>query len=112
MVSGEYSGNISTYQWTPDGKSLVFTGVQRTNSNLYRLDVESGKVKQLTHVEGSVSSASYSADRKRMVYTYQDFDTPPDLYTSPTDSYRPTRLTDANPWIASEIATARGEVVK
>ncbi len=112
MVSGEYSGNISTYQWTPDGKSLLFTGLQRTNSNLYQLDVESGKVKQLTQVEGSVSSASYSADRKRMVYTYQDFDTPPDLYTSPTESYRPTRLTDANPWIASEIATARGEVVQ
>ena len=43
---------------------------------------------------------SFSADRTRFVYSFQDFDTPPDLYTAEVDNFEPVRLTDTNPQIA------------
>jgi dipeptidyl aminopeptidase/acylaminoacyl peptidase len=112
LVSGQYAGNISGFVWAADGQSLLFTGLQGTNSNLYRLVVESGEVEQLTHEVGSLRAFAFSKDRARMVYAYEDFDTPPDLYTSPTDRLNPTRLTNANPSIETELVLARGEVIR
>ena len=111
LISAAFAGNISQSVWTPDGNSVLFTGRQRTNSNLFRIDVASGAVDQLTNVVGSLSVSSFSRDRSRMVYSFSDFDTPADLYVSSTASFDPTRLTTANPWIESEISLASGEVV-
>jgi len=111
MVSEQFVGNISQSVWARDGNAILFTGRQRTNSNLFRLDISSGEVAQLTHVVGSLSASSFSRDRTKMVYSFQDLDTPSDLYVSPTANHVPTRLTEANPWIESEITLASGEVI-
>ena len=112
MVSGVYQGNVGSYVWTPDGQELLFGGLQRTDSNLFRLDVASGRVTRLTHAVGSLSPSSFSRDRTRMAYSFEDLDTPPDLWAGPTDGGQGTRLTEANPWVESQIALARSEVVK
>ena len=109
-VSDAFSGNIGGFVWTPDGGSILFGAQRRTNRNLYRLDVRNGNVEQLTSVVGSLSPASFSRDRERMVYTYQDFDTPPDLWVSDTDGEGAVRLTRANPQTES-FALADGETV-
>ena len=111
MISGQFVGSISQSVWTPEGDALLFTGRQRTNSNLFRIDVTSGAVQQLTHVTGSLRANSFSRDRSKMVYSLQDLDTPADLYVSPTANFAPTRLTEANPWIESDILLASGEVI-
>jgi dipeptidyl aminopeptidase/acylaminoacyl peptidase len=112
LVSGEFRGSISQIAWTPDSRAIFFGGRQGTNSNLYRLDVRSGKVDQITDVVGTLSVSSFSKDRTKMVYSYQDFDTPSDLYVSATNDYRPTRLTDANPSIKTDFLLANGAVIK
>ena len=112
LVSGEFRGSISQIAWTPDSRTILFGGRQGTNSNLYRLDVRSGKVDQITDVVGTMSVSSFSKDRTKMVYSYQDFDTPSDLYVSPTNEYGPTRLTDANPSIKTDFLLANGTVIR
>ena len=112
LVSGEFRGSISQIAWTPDSRAILFGGRQGTNSNLYRLDMRSGKVDQITDVVGTMSVSSFSKDRTKMAYSYQDFDTPSDLYVSPTNDYRPTRLTDANPSIETDFLLANGAVIK
>jgi dipeptidyl aminopeptidase/acylaminoacyl peptidase len=119
MVSGDFEGRIRGFEWTPDSEAILFTGLQKTNTNLYGLTVPTGTVSQLTRVEGNLSVSSFSKDRTRFVYTYSDFDTPADLWTArvgdritadaPSGG---TRLTQANPTIESEIALAKGEVVR
>lgn len=111
LVSGEFRGSISQIAWTPDSRAILFGGRQETNSNLYRLDVRSGKVDQITAVVGTMSVSSFSRDRTKMVYSYQDFDTPSDLYVSATNDYGPTRLTDANPSIETDFLLANGAVI-
>jgi dipeptidyl aminopeptidase/acylaminoacyl peptidase len=112
MVSDAFEGRISNPVWTPDGSSILFTGLHGTNSNLYRIDVADGSLEQLTAVTGSLSARSFSRDRSLMVYTFEDIDTPPDVYVSSTERFEPIRLTEANPWIVSDLKLARGEVIQ
>lgn len=112
MVSGAFEGRISNYYWTPDSRKILFSGLQRTNNNLYRLDVTSKKVEQITRLTGSARISSFSADRARFVYSFSDFDTPPDLYTASVEKTEPVQLTQANPWITKDLQLARGEVIR
>ncbi len=84
VVSDRFEGNIGDYFWAPDGGSLRFTGLQRTNANLFEVDVATKRVRQLTALEGVMSVSSFSADHSRYVYSFEDFDTPAD-----PDDHRP-----------------------
>jgi dipeptidyl aminopeptidase/acylaminoacyl peptidase len=112
MISAAFEGNVGSFVWTPDGESLLFGALQRTDRNLYRLDVESGEVTRITDAAGQLSPASFSRDRTRMAYTLEDFDTPPDIWIGTTDGAPGTRLTEANPWIETDIALASAEVIR
>ena len=113
LVSGAFEGNIRGFVWMPDGQKILFTGLQRTNANLYRLDVETGDVAQVTDVTGTLQAQSFSKDRSTMVVSLNDLATPSDLYVSPTDRWEPTRLTTANPGVtADSLVLAQGEVIR
>jgi dipeptidyl aminopeptidase/acylaminoacyl peptidase len=112
MVSGAFEGSISNPVWAPDGKVILFTGRDRTNTNLYELDVNSGSVEQLTHMVGTLSVSSYSQDRNTVVYSFSDLSTPSDLYVTSTRDFDPVRLTHANPWVETDLTLAQGEVIR
>ncbi|MFC2169711.1 S9 family peptidase [Acidobacteriota bacterium] len=98
--------------WLPDGSAILFNGRQGTNSNLFKIDVSTGDFKQLTHVTGTLMVSSFSKDRKKMVYSFSDFDTPDDLYASFVDKFNPVRLTEANPWIEKELLLAKMQLIR
>ena len=104
-VSGKFEGSFRSIIWTPDSRYILFSGQQRSNGNLYKLDIETGDYRQLTNIEGRLSASSFTKDRKKMVYSFSDFDSPSDLYVSDVDNFSPIRITDANPWINEEIFT-------
>ena len=105
-------GGISGLAWTPDGESLLFNETRRTNLNLYRINIKTGRITDITDVKGSLRALAFSKDRTKMVYSYSDFVTPPDLYVSLLSELKPVRLTEANPWIKKEILLAKSEVVR
>ena len=111
LVSEAYTGNIGDWWWSPEGDAIVFGGTHRTDRNAYRLDVASGALEQLTDRAGALSLEDLSADHGRMVFTFEDHDTPPDLWTASLDGSNPTRLTRANPTLEDEIAFGDAEVV-
>ncbi len=111
LLSSKFEGNIRGIFWTPDSRAIIFNGQQRTNSNLYKIDVATGDIKQLTQISGTLRATSLSKDRTKMAYTFSDFDTPADVYASAVESFEPIRLTDANPWI-DEILLASMEVTR
>jgi dipeptidyl aminopeptidase/acylaminoacyl peptidase len=105
-------GGISGLAWTPDGESLLFNESRRTNLNLHRINVRTGSITDITDVKGSLWVLDFSKDKTKMVYSYSDFVTPPDLYVSSLSEIKPVRLTEANPWIKKEILLAKCEVVR
>ncbi len=110
-LEGQQQGQISGLTWAPDGKSLLFGETRRTNSNLHRIDIATGQVTDVTSVTGTLRALDFSADQRRMVYSFNDFQTPMDLYSSSTADFEPVRLTNANPWIGKEIRLADAEIV-
>ena len=112
IVSGAFDGNVGNFVWTPDASEILFSGLHGTNNNLYRIDLGSGAVEQVTSTVGSLAPSSFSRDRMRMAYVLQDFDTPADIWVGLTDGTGTVRLTDANPTIAEEIALGWGEVIR
>ncbi len=112
LASGQFPGSFRQYFWTPDSKFVLFSGTERTNTHLYRMNVETGDCEQLTNIEGTLNASSFSKDRTRMVYSFTDYNTPNDIYTSDVDDFKPVRLTDANPWVEKDLLLADMQVLK
>ena len=110
-LEGQNTGEIDHVVWTPDGESLLFNEVHGTNTNLYQLEIASGNVEALTTRTGTHRVLAYSQDRSRFAYTFDDFDTPADLYSSDSNGTR-VRLTHANPWTEEEILTPKSRVIR
>jgi dipeptidyl aminopeptidase/acylaminoacyl peptidase len=67
-------------EWTPDGKTILFSGLraedaeyQWRESEIYAIDVSSGDIKQLTHRKGPDNNPTISKDGKRVAYTGYDW---------------------------------------
>jgi len=105
-------GGIYGLSWMPDGKSLLFNETRRTALNLYRLDIATGKITEVTKVKGTLRALAFSKDRTKMVYSFSDFDTPSDLYVSSVGNLNPIRLTNANPWIEKELLLAKSDIIR
>ncbi len=111
VASASFEGTIRNFVWTPDGSEILFGGLQRTDTNLYRLDVASGSVRKVTDVRGSLAPSSFSADRSQMAYIAQDWDTPPDLWVGSTDGGEGTRLTSLNPSVETDLALGQARTI-
>ncbi len=65
-----------TPEWTPDGKSVVFSALREADadwiwreSEIYKADVASGTITQLTHRKGPDTNPTPSPDGKLIAYT-------------------------------------------
>ena len=112
IVSGAFDGNIGNFVWAPDASAILFSGLHGTNNNLYRINLGSDSVEQITSSVGSLAPSSFSRDRAKMAYVFQDFDTPADIWVGLTDGTDAVRLTDLNPTIIEEIVLGQGEVIR
>jgi dipeptidyl aminopeptidase/acylaminoacyl peptidase len=110
-IETEFYGRTSNVTWMPDGKSVLYNESRKTNQNLFRMEIGTGKVTPVTNITGSLITYAFSKDRKKMVYTFSDFDTPKDIYSSSVKEFKPLRLTDANPWVKEEILLGKAEVI-
>ena len=77
VTSGPY--NHGAPHWMPDGRSLVFSGLRSVNaeyqwreSDIYRLDVATGTVTQLTTRRGPDGQPTPSPDGRWIAYTGYD----------------------------------------
>jgi len=112
IVSGAFDGNIGNFVWAPDASAILFSGLHGTNNNLYRINLGSDSVEQITSSIGSLAPSSFSRDRAKMAYVFQDFDTPADIWVGPTDGTGAVQLTNVNPTITDELVLGQGEVIR
>ncbi len=99
-------------RFTPDGRYLDFTALDRTVSNFHRLDLRTGQLRQMSRWTGGVGGASWDRDHDRVAFT---FDTPTSPDEVSTAAFRPgmarTAITDVNAGIRA-LDLAEPEVVR
>jgi dipeptidyl aminopeptidase/acylaminoacyl peptidase len=113
-LGAEFDGDVSVGFWSRDGKTIYFNEGIRATNQVMAVDVASGRVRQLTTVQGVVS-AMEDDDSRRILLSYADPKTPSTFFTIPdigrvADRRAWTQLTHANPQVA-ELALGEEEEV-
>ncbi len=112
QLSGAFEGNIRGYEWANDGKSIYFAGLQRTQTNLFQLDVASKTVKKLTDTQGGMSFYGMSKAQDKVLFSLNDTDKPTELYISDLNNFQPKQLSKLNPGIQDSFHMAKTEVIR
>lgn len=107
---GEMRGGVRV--WSPDGKYFYFNELHGTDTNLFRIDIKKDELEAVTRVRGMLLPQSFSADKKKMAYIFEDYKTPPDVYVAGLDLKKPVRITDANPWVRKDKRLSVAETIR
>jgi len=95
--------------WDPQGRFLYFTaGVSGTN-HLFRLDVASSDVTQITVGQRMVGGVTFSTDFRRMAYEASDPTHPGDIFSARADGSSEVQLTSVNAELLVELALSAPE---
>jgi dipeptidyl aminopeptidase/acylaminoacyl peptidase len=86
--------NAGIVGWSRDGKSLFVTEAIHTSRHVLSLPVNGRPPTQVTSGNGNFGSVTIDKNAKLLAFTYQDADTPADVYLSPANSFKMTKLTD------------------
>lgn len=95
QLAPDFAGAIGDYGWAPDG-TIDFSAQVRTTADLYHLDPRSGRVRQVSRLEGVVGAPSWSRDHARVTYELSTPGVPGDVYVATIRPFRPQRLTRSN----------------
>jgi dipeptidyl aminopeptidase/acylaminoacyl peptidase len=109
-LGSAFDQSLSIDFWSDDSRTIYFTAGVTVTSQLHALDVESGRVRQITH-ERAVLSVDRDEDTGVLLIDYSDPGTPPTVFTvdeidDVEDRSAWTKLVDLNPHIA-DIALGR-----
>lgn len=107
----DFQPDMRDYVWTPGGNHIDFIALDRTDANLYRLDVASGDVEALTEGVGIVSGASFDGTHGSVAFLRTGPTAATDVWFRNLESGQERRLTNANPAL-TEKALVEPEVVR
>ncbi|MCK5650246.1 MAG: S9 family peptidase [Gemmatimonadetes bacterium] len=82
--------------WGPRGRSLFFTAGIGGHQHLFRLDLQTREVRQVTEGDRALSGISFSASSARIAYLAADPVHPGDIFTARPDGSGERQLTAAN----------------
>ena len=111
VVSGSFEGNIRNYFWGKDQNSIFFAGLQKTESNLFRLNLVEGKYTAITQGGGNTSLLGFDRKHSKVLFSKGNHQTPGDLYVSPATKISPTKLTNLNPILTDSLQLGTMKVV-
>jgi dipeptidyl aminopeptidase/acylaminoacyl peptidase len=113
-LGGSFDGDVTIGFWARDGRTIYFNEGIRATNQLFALDVEGDRVRQITRELASLS-AEQDDDSGVVLIQYADGTTPATYFTlasveGAADRSTWRRLTDANPQVAQFELGAQEEI--
>ena len=105
QLMADVDADMRSYRWTAGGRFIDIVALDRTDANLYRLDVRSDELEQLTDLHGVVSGVSFDSFHDRAAIRFTSPSEPGDLWLVDLNDGSRTRLTTANPWLEGRKLT-------
>jgi dipeptidyl aminopeptidase/acylaminoacyl peptidase len=94
MVRIPFDRSKGSFSWGPDDQYLYFTAPSNGGAPLYRVDIQTRKVEQLTDVNSG--TGSYSLQAGRLVFVRTEVDNPYELYSSDPAAKEVKRISSFN----------------
>jgi dipeptidyl aminopeptidase/acylaminoacyl peptidase len=87
---------INIVGWTGDSRNLLVGEIFGTTTGLQSLPVDGGALSVIIEGDGVARFVSLNGDASMMAFTWQNTDTPADVYVSPVDHFSKRKLTDVH----------------
>ncbi|MCH7919037.1 MAG: S9 family peptidase [Planctomycetes bacterium] len=109
-----FDGSLRVGFWSEDGNTLYFNAGVRVTTQLHALDLQTGKVRQVTEERAAVN-VRRDDDSGRILISYSDPQTPPTVFTvsgeaQVADRTAWTQLVDANPQVREMALGEESEI--
>jgi dipeptidyl aminopeptidase/acylaminoacyl peptidase len=82
--------------WSRDGSMVLLTESMGTTRHITALPANGDGMRQLTKGDGVLGNAAFASGADVMAFTWQNMDTPADVFVSSTGSFSPRRITQIN----------------
>jgi dipeptidyl aminopeptidase/acylaminoacyl peptidase len=113
LLLEEMPYQVMQAQWSEDGKSIFFVANVGVRSELFRVDVATEELKQLTEGKHSVENWSYVASAKRHVFKIDEPTNAGDVWTLTVEGGSiPTRITTVYDYLARDFKLPRQEAIQ
>lgn len=88
--------------YSADGKSIYVAADRGISRHLFRIDLASHAVTQLSGKDGVHRTISFSGDRSLVSFAFHSAESPADLFVAAPNEFKPKRATDLNPQLATK----------
>jgi len=86
--------NVRILGWSRDSKAIYVTEFIGTSIYVLAVPASGDAPQTVTQGDGVFGSVSLDKNARQMAFTYEDCETPADIYTSPIRKFRKVKLTD------------------
>lgn len=92
--------NAGILAWSKDSKQIYVLEPFHTSQQVYALPTNGKGPVQVSKSQGVIRAVSFDSDANGLAFTYEDTDTPEEVYISPVKNFNMTRLTAVNADVA------------
>ena len=97
--------------WSPDGRAIYFLANLGVHTELFKLDVYTEEIQQLTEGEHTIGSWAYRPSAGVHLFTVNEPTSAGDVWTLPEDGGTPTRLTRVYEYLDRDFELPRQEKI-
>ena len=104
VLTESFRNWVDEFEWTPDSKSLFFSGQVEGNNPIFRVSLDTAAIQQVL-VDATIDSFKFTLDARQMIYTRRSVSDPQEIFTvdlSVPDSGT-KRISHFNDVIANEV---------
>jgi dipeptidyl aminopeptidase/acylaminoacyl peptidase len=109
VVTASWDFLPSGAQWSPDSRSIYFTGGIGGTTHLFRVAPTGGPVAQVTTGERRLTGISFDRDFTRIAFIVGSFDGPSEIHVADIDGRNERQLTRVHDAFTAEVALSRSE---
>ncbi len=98
ILTEQYNNDVASMVWSPDSRYIYFTGEEKGNTPVYKIDVRNGKMKQLISIKDAkyISSLRITPDGKELIFVRRSIEHPAEIYSVKTSGKKMHKLTYFN----------------
>ena len=100
-LTPRFDESIREFHWSGDGKRIYFIAGQRVGTQIFVLDIATGRIRQITKGTNVYSQISLSRDGTRCAFVFQNPKSAPEVFVSAIEPFNPKRVSNANKHLAA-----------